>query len=282
MHHRTTFQVGNKKNAGKTTFFTYAISQIRDHAPIAFMTIGVDGETSDAIDHSRKPAISTVKGDYIVTTNTRINQSDALFAIKQVFPYKTALGQLVLAQTIRGGTVELVGSEDNLQLTEIIRFLKNDMNIDTILVDGAASRTTQVASVKNSCFYYILRIDHETLHSDFNKLRTILLISKFPCIEDIKDSHQKQVFEVTGAFTESRKKLVPDNCDVLLVNDFTKLFLDFAQITKLSSKFQIAYKTGYRLLSVVIILKNVQRQEFKDLINKYNITENLMINPYEC
>jgi hypothetical protein len=282
MVNKTTFLVGNKKNAGKTTFFTHAINQLRGLAPIAFLTIGVDGEPYDAIDRSYKPAIYTAEGDYIVTTNTRINQSDALFAIKQVFPYRTALGQLVLAQTIRGGNVELVGSEDNLQLTEIIRFLKDDMHIKTILIDGAANRTTQVASVRDSCFYYILRIDHETLHSDVNKLRTVSLISKFPRLEAIKDVPQKKIVEITGAFTESKKELIPDDCDVLVVNDFSKVFLDYAQIANLSSRFQIAYKIGYTLLSVVIILKNVQRQEFQNLIDKYSIQENLIINPYEC
>jgi hypothetical protein len=281
MVNKTTFLVGNKKNAGKTTFFKYAVNQLRGHSPFAFLTIGVDGEPYDAADHSHKPAIYTAEGDYIVTTNTRINRSSASFAIKQVFPYRTTLGQLVLAQTIRGGNVELVGSEDNLQLTEIIRFLKDDMHIDTILIDGAANRNTQVASVRDSSFYYILRIDHETLHSDVNKLRTISLISKFPCNYDIKDIHQKRVVEITGAFTESKKELVPEGCDVLVVNDFSKIFLDYAQIAALCSNYQIAYKIGYTLLSVVIILKNVQQQEFHDLIDAYNIQENLIINPYE-
>lgn len=282
MLNRTTFLVGNKKNAGKTTFFNYAISQVREHATVAFMTIGVDGEMDDVIDNKQKPFIYTTKGDYIVTTGSRLNQSDASFAIHHVFPYKTALGNLVLAQTIRGGNVELVGSEDNAQLTEIIHFLKTELFIDTILIDGAANRTTQVASVKNSFFCYILRIDHETLHSDFNKLRALSLINTFPCVEEIKDIHLKKVFEITGAFTESKKGLIPYDCEVLLVNDFTKIFLELPQIERLCSKLQIAYKIKYSLTAFVIILKNIQRNDFQQLLGKYKMEDKFIMNPYEC
>lgn len=255
---------------------------MRKHASIAFMTIGVDGETADVVDNTPKPFIYADKGDYIVTTGSRLNQSDASFAIIHVFPYKTALGRLVLAQALRGGNVELVGSEDNAQLTEIIHFLRNEMNINTILIDGAANRTTQVASVKSSFFYYILRIDRETLNSDFNKLRVLSLINTFSCIDDIKNIREKHVFEITGALTESKKGLIPADCEVLVVNDFTKIFLEYSQIVSLCSKLQIAYKIGYTLVSFVIILKNVQRHEFQQLIEKYKIEDKVIINPYEC
>lgn len=282
MLNRTTFLVGNKKNAGKTTFFNYAISQVREHAPVAFMTIGVDGEMADAIDNKQKPLIYTAKGDFIVTTGSRLNQSDASFAIHHVFPYKTALGSLVLAQTLRGGNVELVGSEDNAQLTEIIHFLKTELHIDTILIDGAANRTTQVASVKNSFFCYIFRIDHETLHSDFNKFRALSLINTFPCVEDIKEIHGKKVFEIAGAFTESKKGLIPDDCEVLLVNDFTKIFLELPQIESLCSKLQIAYTIKYSPIAFVIVLKNIHRREFQQLLGRYKMEDKFIMNPYEC
>jgi hypothetical protein len=149
---KTTFLVGNKKNAGKTTFLNYALTQLREVVQPAFFTIGIDGEANDLIFDTPKPKIYTETGDYVVTSSLMINKSDALFEIIHVFPYKTVLGRLALAKTLRSGTIELVGSEDNKQLAEIITHLRNEEHIKTMVIDGAASRVTQVASVKNSYF----------------------------------------------------------------------------------------------------------------------------------
>ena len=46
---KTTFLVGNKKNAGKTTFLNYVLKQIREVVHPAFFTIGIDGEENDLI-----------------------------------------------------------------------------------------------------------------------------------------------------------------------------------------------------------------------------------------
>ena len=146
---KTTFLVGNKKNAGKTTFLNYALKQVREVVSPTFFTIGIDGETSDLIFDTPKPKVYTEIGDFVVTSDAMVNKSDALFEIIHVFPYKTVLGRLVLVKTLRSGTVELVGAEDNKQLTEIVDFLRSLNTENTILIDGAASRATQVAAVKN-------------------------------------------------------------------------------------------------------------------------------------
>ena len=54
---KTTFLVGNKKNAGKTTFLNYALKQVREVVSPTFFTIGIDGETSDLIFDTPKPKI---------------------------------------------------------------------------------------------------------------------------------------------------------------------------------------------------------------------------------
>src|SRR4030065_941498 len=125
---KTTFLVGNKKNAGKTTFLNYALTQLREVVQPAFFTIGIDGEANDLIFDTPKPKIYTETGDYVVTSGLMINKSDALFEIIHVFPYKTVLGRLVLAKTLRSGNIELVGSEDNKQLAEIVDYLRNEEN----------------------------------------------------------------------------------------------------------------------------------------------------------
>ncbi len=281
LKNKTTFLVGNKKNAGKTTFLNYALNHIREDVRPAFLTIGIDGETSDLVFETPKPKVYTEVGDYIVTSDMMINKSDALFEIIHVFPYKTVLGRLVLATTLRAGNVELVGSEDNSQLTEILNHLREKENIKTILVDGAASRTTQVASIKNGQFYYIMVIDQKTINSDFNKFRTLSLINNFKSIEDIDGIENKLVYEIKGALTVSKISEIPKETEILLVDDFTKIFLDFNRISDLSKKIEVVYKTKYTLVSFVLIFKDVLKEDFESFVEKSNLKEPVLYNPYE-
>ena len=278
---KTTFLVGNKKNAGKTTFLNYALNHIREAVRPAFLTIGIDGETSDLVFEIPKPKVYTEVGDYVITSDIMIMKSDALYEIIHVFPFKTVLGRLVLATTLRAGNVELVGSEDNSQLTEILNHLREKENIKTILIDGAASRTTQVATVKNCQFYYIMVIDQKTFNSDFNKFRTVSLINKFRSTEEISDMETKNVFEIKGALTESKILEIPDKCEILKLDDFTKIFLDFNRISDLSKQMKIVYETKYTLASFVLIFKDVPKNDFESLIEKNNIKEPVLFNPYE-
>jgi len=278
---KTTFLVGNKKNAGKTTFLNYALRQVREVVAPTFFTIGIDGETSDLIFETPKPRVYTEIGDFVVTSDLMINKSDALFEIMHVFPYRTVLGRLVLAKTLRSGTVELVGSEDNKQLAEIVTFLKEEEQINSIIIDGAASRATQVASINNSNFYYLIKLDQRSINADINKFKTIALISKFKCIDDIEKVEEKLVFELKGALTESKLTQIPENCDVLLIDDFTKIFLTYSQIVELKSKLEIVYKIQYKLNSFVVILKDIIKEDFMKLLEQHTIKETILFNPYE-
>jgi len=278
---KTTFLVGNKKNAGKTTFLNYALKQVREVVSPAFFTIGIDGEASDLIFNTPKPKVFTEAGDFVVTSDLMINKSDALFEIMHVFPYKTVLGRLVFAKTLRSGNIELVGSEDNKQLAEIVDYLRNEEKIKTIIIDGSASRTTQVASVKNSYFYYIIKVDQKSVNSDIDKLKVIALISKFTCFKNTDEIYSKSVFEIKGALTTSKLALIPEDCELLLVNDFTKIFLHFSQVVELSKRIEIRYKTPYQLVSFVVILKDIAKGEFEKILKQNNLEESILYNPYE-
>jgi len=278
---KTTFLVGNKKNAGKTTFLNYALKQIREVVRPAFFTIGIDGETSDLIFETPKPKVFTDTGDFVVTSDLMIKKSDASFEIIHVFPYKTVLGRILLAKTIRSGNIELVGSEDNKQLAEIVDYLKNEENINTIIIDGAASRTTQVASIKNSYFFHINKLDQKTINSDINRMKTISLTNQFKQIDDINDLENKTVFEIKGALTETKLSQIPEKCDILLIDDFTKIFLDFSQVTALTRKLEITYKIKYKLVAFVVILKDILKDNFVEILENHNIEETILFNPYE-
>jgi hypothetical protein len=66
-----------------------------------------------------------------------------------------------------------------------------------------------------------------------------------------------------------------------LLNDFTKIFLDFYQVTRLTEKLEIAYKIPYQLVSFVVILKDILKEDFVEIVESHNIKETILYNPYE-
>jgi hypothetical protein len=138
-----------------------------------------------------------------------------------------------------------------------------------------------VASIKNSYFYYIIKLDQKSINSDINKLRTIAFISKFRGFDKIEDIENKRVFEIKGALTASKLSTIPEDCDILLLNDFTKIFLDFSQVTELMGKLEISYKIPYQLVSFVVILKDILKEDFVKIVESHNLKEPILYNPYE-
>ncbi|MEA3306513.1 MAG: hypothetical protein U9Q34_01860, partial [Elusimicrobiota bacterium] len=118
---KTTFIIGSKKNAGKTTFLNYSAARLRKTEPIAYLTIGVDGERTDQVFGTPKPKIFARKNDILLTTDLSLNHSDASFKILNTYPYATVLGKLMLLEVLREGYVELIGPQTNLQLSAILQ-----------------------------------------------------------------------------------------------------------------------------------------------------------------
>ncbi|MDT8286630.1 MAG: hypothetical protein RQ748_05930, partial [Elusimicrobiales bacterium] len=58
---RTTFIVGSRKNAGKTTFLNYALARRR--RPAACLSVGVESGTADRIFGTPKPRVRLRPGD---------------------------------------------------------------------------------------------------------------------------------------------------------------------------------------------------------------------------
>ena len=124
-------------------------------------------------------------------------------------------------------------------------------------------------------------MDHKSVNADINKLKTIALISKFKCISEVNNVEYKDVFEIEGALTESKLLAIPESCKLLLINDFTKIFLDYSGVTALTGKLEIAYKIPYQLNSFVVILKDIVKRDFESILEQHNINETILYNPYE-
>ena len=278
---RTTFITGNGKNAGKTTFLNYILNSLRPFSDKnAYLTIGIDGEKEDMIFGTPKPGVYAEKGDYVVTCDSALAESDAEFEILEVFPYSTRLGKLLLLKNVRPGSIELIGPENNLQLSRILCYLKDEQKINTILIDGAVNRITQVASMSEAGFIYVLKVAGKNLMKSINQIRTISLVKNFPVIAD-DISRNENIFECDGALTNIKASKIPDKFDGILVNDFTKIFLDWNELAAFRSKRKIYYKKRYELLFFTVNLIDIGRVEFEEALKANNVAENIIYNPYQ-
>ncbi|MCG8579581.1 MAG: hypothetical protein MI866_06680 [Bacteroidales bacterium] len=271
----TTFVMGNRKNAGKTTFLNWALNQIRKVESPAFATIGIDGENNDMIDGRNKPQIKTIKGDAIVTSTNMLAKSNGLFKIEKAFPIYTQLGQIVIAKTVRDGNIELVGPEHNEQLTQVVDHLMHELGYKSIIIDGAASRITPVNSIPDSGFYYLVNIDHRNLKKTIEQMQLLSLCSKFETL-DVETNH----FKIDGALTATKLNNITNEYSTLLINDLTSVFINYTQLTKLLQQVDIKVKNKLNLKGFVIVLKDIEQTEFDRLITNKNIDSEIIYNPY--
>jgi len=271
----TTFVMGNRKNAGKTTFLNWALNQVRKVDQPAFGTIGIDGESNDQIDGRTKPVIHAVKGDAIVTSYPMINKSKGLFSIEKALPINTPLGQLVIAKTIRNGNIELVGPEHNEQLQAVINYLKNELHYQTILIDGAASRLTPVSTINDSGFYYLLNIDRRNIKKALEQMQLLSVCSQFEHIPANKNPYQ-----IEGALTALKLNTIPTGVEAVAINDLTSVFLNFQQLNRLMEHTCVYVKNKLNLKGFVIVLKDVSETDFTSMYKNKNIETPVIFNPY--
>jgi len=136
------FMVGTGKNAGKTTALNAVLEHL-DPATVGLVSVGVDGEATDALTGGEKPPVRAGRGALICTTEGACAMGEALLRIEESLPLTTALGPLVVARVLRQGGVLLVGPETNHQVREVVGRLKA-RGATRVLVDGAFDRRTQL------------------------------------------------------------------------------------------------------------------------------------------
>jgi hypothetical protein len=276
---RTVFITGSEKNAGKTTFLNHALRSLRTETTPAFLTIGIDGETKDIIFGNPKPQIYTEPGDLLVTSDLMIARSGGIFEIREVFPANTVLGKIVLLKTLRGGFIEIVGPEDNEQLSSIIRHIKEEEGCKTILIDGAVNRVTQVAAGLNAGFVFVTKISRQNFKSGLEKIKKLSILEKIP--EFLQSTGGSHVCFHKGALTETSLQNIKNDIETVVIDDFTKIFLSLNQLKRLQGGKEIFFRNVFDLLSVVVNLKDIEREEFLDNFAGDDICKKIVFNPYQ-
>lgn len=276
---KVTFISGSSKNAGKTTFLNYLLPLLRKEGIFAFLTIGIDGERKDHIFCTDKPQIETLVGDYLLTSENLMIKSDALFEVLQVFPWKTVLGKLLFLKTRRSGLIELAGPENNKQLGQIIEYIRTDCRIESILIDGAVNRVTQIASIKNTKFYYVSKLLPSNYKSSLNKLRVIWELSRQNRAISMIES--EGVYKHHGAFTINDLMALDDTCKLVILDDFTKVFLEYSELQKLLESINLNFENTIELVAFVFNLHDIDKNKLLEDLHEMAIYCPIIFNPYE-
>ncbi|HJO93997.1 MAG TPA: hypothetical protein QF753_11390 [Victivallales bacterium] len=278
---KITFVTGNGKNVGKTTFLNYLLPQLRDNGDrIAYLTVGIDGEKEDLIFGTPKPGIIAEVNDYIVTCDSAATASDANFEVAEVFPFSTELGKLLLLKTLRAGSVELIGPENNMQLNYILNYLKEVTKINTVLIDGAVNRITQIASASDSEFIYIMKVSAKNIMKSVNQIKMLSVIKNFPLLS-CNNLDEKDYYLCEGALTNIKASKIPERVKHILINDFTKIFLTWNELSDLLKNRKIYYEEKYHLCCISVNLYDTDKEEFTKILSDNNIKEEIVFNPYE-
>jgi hypothetical protein len=273
-HKNTTFIVGNDKHTGKTTFLKYALRNLRarGYRP-AYMSIGVDGEGCDLLHGIAKPTIIVRPGDLVVTSAQCLESSDAAYQILNVFPQETVLGRMAIVNITRSGFVELTGPENNQQLSAVLGYIQNETEADTLLVDGAVNRLSQVSSNQSAGFVMVMKVTASNLVRAAEQIRLISLLNNLPPCGDA-DS-----MLVTGALTESRLEGIPKDCKSITIMDFTRVFLSYRQMQSLCDKYSVSIRNKFILRYFIVNLFDVARAAFAKMLDEH-IGQHVVYNPF--
>ena len=244
---------------------------------MAFLSIGVDGDSLDLLAGQPRPRVLAHEGDTLLTCQAALARTDGLFEVRQVFPSRTVLGRSVLVRMLRAGFVELVGPEDNRQLGAIIWHLLEQEEIGTILVDGAVNRLTQVSSIPDAGYVYVTKAERRGLEKAVSEVTRVLALDKIPLW---RDTLNEVCHRVPGALTENRLASLPEECECILVQDFSKVFLSSRQLARLQGRYRLFFQEVLPLRFCVVNLFDLERDEFLARLADAQTRSRILFNPY--
>lgn len=267
---------GFEKGSGKTTFLNHALPLVRQAGPVAIFTIGVDGALKARDTSAPSPEIRVERGDLVMTTEAFARSSSARFEVLEALPGRSALGRLFLGRALRGGSVTLVGSEHLSVLAEVIAQVRQEGWAASVLVDGAVNRITQVAALGNLGFAFTARLDRSNLAKAAVRIRHLSLLASLPVVP----APPADVLQLEGPLGPSQLGELPAGTQKLSIEDFTKVFLEPADLVRARQRLDISVRRAFRLLCVAVTLRDVTRSECLAAVGEA-ARGTLLFNPYE-
>jgi len=285
------FVSGPEKHCGKTTFMNRAMLLARRGAaeahrvPPAVMTVGYDGEARDFLTGVRKPAVPVCSGDVFVTAERFLRQSGTCPEILDVAPGIGALGRLCISRASRDGVVALVGPEGNKTVAWVLETLVGGGLADTVLVDGAINRITQAASRKAARFAYVLRVDKASLRRAVDRVRRIGVLMALPVARPVVDcagNSAERPLHIDGALTAETAARIPAGVKSVEVDDFTKIFLDRAELSAFTRERSLAVARQIDFAGFVVSCRGISDEDFIRGLDEPALAALVCFNPYKA
>jgi hypothetical protein len=284
---RTVFVTGADKNAGKTTLLNWLLGGLRRRGlRPAFLSAGYDGEEADHLSGRTKPRVAALPGELVATSEAAIETADAGLDLLEVFPQPSVLGRPVLCRVRRAGTVELIGPTGNRGIAAILERLQAAYRPDAVLVDGAIDRLTQVSSAQAAAahvaaYAMVLRVEPSTLpraasagEGRARNCRCSRISSAARC---------QEMIELPGALTEKRLAELPADDRPLVLEDFTKVFVDGARLAELRRRRPVFLRRTFELLFFAANLFDVSEDDFfRALAPAGQTPADVLLNPYRA
>ena len=154
-----------------------------------------------------------------------------------------------MARATRAGTVALVGPEGNSIVAWLLARVVDEGLASCALVDGAANRITQASGRPDASLVYALRVDGANLDASVDRIKRLALLMDAPLYESgpvgragaetagaetagaetagAETADAAEAFMVDGALTAESAARLPKEARAVVVEDFTKVFLDY-------------------------------------------------------
>jgi hypothetical protein len=266
---------GLGKGSGKTTFLNALLPAARAAGPVGLFSVGVDGGLK-AEGRARAAAVRVEEGDVVLTTDLFARASPARLEVLEAFEGRTVLGRLLLGRALRPGEVTLVGAESVGALGEAVALARREGWAATCLVDGAASRVTQLGSLGDVGFVFTLRVESGSLARSAEGVRALAALARLP----VSPEPPPGALRLEGPLTEEVLADLPSPLAALSLADFTKSFLPPRSLLRLLGSSTCSVRRGFRLLGVAASLRDVDAGEWREALGP-GVEDLLLPNPYE-
>jgi len=269
---RVTVFTGFGKGSGKTVLFGAAVAEAQRTGPVGIFTIGFDGA------NDKSPVIKLKPKDVIITSVPLARAAYAVLDIVETLPGRSAIGRLCLARAVRAGVAAPVGPEHFSQLVSAIDFIRQNKLVNSVLIDGAAGRITQVSALPDSQFLYCARADVANYQRVAENIELISALLSLP----LDDSGQKDTdckLRVEGPLTMPILESIPKGITQISIGAFSDCFLDAASFGRTSRRYKISVRRHVPLLGFVVALRNLNREVFLDAVP--SASSKIVFNPFE-
>ncbi|MDP3178528.1 MAG: hypothetical protein Q8M76_11550, partial [Spirochaetaceae bacterium] len=240
--------------------------------------------------------------ELFVTARGYLADSHCSPEIVDVLPGSSALGRLAVVRARRAGRAALVGPEGNAATALAVESLRSASGAAryvkggdaSVLVDGAINRITQIASIPDSRFVYVLRVGSGELAASARAVRRMAALATLPRLGELARAGDEEATEaaaaaglptpavfVEGPLTAATLARVPKSAATIVVEDLTKVFLEEAELVALRRGKALATAAGLGFLGFVAILRDLPRSRFERALGDPAVAALVLYNPYE-